>query len=223
MKKRSKILIDLINDEIDVEKAFRLLSLLLEDLDNKEIEDWLNYELNGYPESVEVPKYRIINASIVGTVKTYTMIINNYDIPVSLEEKEKLCKHIVRNGVAEINQYAKAEKDSEDHCLLSPVDIGYINYVALINNAEITHANLRLNMYGYTNVLHSLKDKLIEIFKGLEKQYGNLDEYYIDFKNNSNKESTTKNILQIIYYNDSSVKVGSNNKIDKSKVGNYND
>jgi hypothetical protein len=35
MKKRSKILIDLINDEIDVKKAFQLLSLLLEDLDNK--------------------------------------------------------------------------------------------------------------------------------------------------------------------------------------------
>ena len=53
MKKRSMILIDLINDEIDVKKAFQLLSLLLEDLNNKEIENWLNYELNGYPKEIK--------------------------------------------------------------------------------------------------------------------------------------------------------------------------
>lgn len=222
MKKRSKILIDLINDEIDVKKAFQLLSLLLEDLDNKEIEDWLNYELTGYPEKADVPKYRIINASIIGTVKTYRMIINKYDIPIPLEDKEKLCKHLVRDSIAEISQYAKAEEESDMHCLLSPIDIGYINSVALINDAEVTHANLQLSMYGYTNVLHLLKDKLIDIFKKLEKQYGNLDEYYIDFKTTKAKKDTTKEILQIIY-NDNSVKIGSNNKIDKSKVGNNND
>ena len=222
MKKRSKILIDLINDEIDVKKAFQLLSLLLEDLDNKEIKDWLNYELNGYPESAEVPKYRVINASIIGTVKTYTAIIKGYNIPVPLKEKEKLCKHIVRESIAEISQYAKAEEESVKHCIFSPIDIGYINSIALINDAEITHANLKFSMYGYTNVLHLLKDKLIDILKKLEKQYGNLDEYYIDFKNEKDKKDTINVLLQIIY-NDNSTKIGSNNKIDKSIVGNCND
>lgn len=108
------------------------------------------------------------------------------------------------------------------HCLLSPIDIGYINSVALINDAEVTHANLQLSMYGYTNVLHWLKDKLIEIFKKLEKKYGNLDEYYIDFKTCKDKKDITKALLQIIY-NDNSVRIGNNNKIDKSKVGNNND
>lgn len=222
MKKRSKILIDLINDKIDVKKIFQLLSLLLEDLDNEEIENWMNYEMNGYPKNIEVPEYRIINASIVGTIKTHTMIINNYDIPLPLEDKKELCKYNVRGSVTEIIQYALAEKEAENHCLLSPIDIGYINSVALINDAEVTHANLQLSMYGYTNVLHLLKDKLIDIFKKLEKQYGNLDEYYIDFKSNQAKKDTTKELLQIIY-NDNSVKIGSNNKIDKSKVGNSND
>ena len=47
---------------------------------NSDIENWMKYEMNGYPKDVEVPEYRIINASIIGTVKTYTMIISNYDI-----------------------------------------------------------------------------------------------------------------------------------------------
>ena len=89
MKKRSKILIDLINDKISVRKAFQILLLLLEDIENKDIENWMKYEMNGYPENADVPEYRIINASIVGTVKTYTMIISNYDIPVPLEAKKR--------------------------------------------------------------------------------------------------------------------------------------
>ena len=222
MKKRSKILIDLINDEVDVKKTFQILSLLLEDLENKEIENWMNYELNGYPKDIAVPKYRIINASIDGTIKTYTMIISKYDIPVPLKEKEALCKYEVRDSITEISQYALAENESDMHCLLLPIDIGYINSVALINDAEITHANLQLSMYGYTNVLNTIKDKLIEIFKKLEKQYGCLDDYCIDFKNNTEKKDTTKALLQIIY-NNNSIKMGSNNKIDKSIVGNDND
>lgn len=169
MKKRSKILINLINDKIVVKKAFQILSLLLEDIENNDIENWMKYEMNGYPKDVEVPEYRINNASIIGTIKTYTMIMSNYGIPVPLEDKKALCKHNVRDSVAEITQYAFAEEQSEKHCLLSPIDIGYINSVALIQNAEIIHANLQLSMYGYTSVLNLLKDKLIEIFKKLEK------------------------------------------------------
>ena len=41
MKKRSKILIDLINDKIYVKKAFQILSLLLEDIENNDIENHL--------------------------------------------------------------------------------------------------------------------------------------------------------------------------------------
>lgn len=222
MKKRSKILIDLINDKIDVKKIFQLLSLLLEDLDNEEIENWMNYEMNGYPKNIEVPEYRIINASIVGTIKTHTMIINNYDIPLPLEDKKELCKYNVRGSVTEIIQYALAEKEAENHCLLSPIDIGYINSVALIQGAEVTHANLQLSMYGYTNVLNKLKDKLIEIFKKLEKQYGCLDDYCIEFNNEKNKKETSNQLLKIIY-NDYSIRIGNNNSINKSKVGNNND
>ena len=222
MKKRSKILIDLINEKIDVKKSFQILSLLLEDIENNDIENWMKYEMNGYPKDVEVPEYRIINASIIGTVKTYTIIISNYDIPVPLEDKKTLCKHQVRDSVAEITQYAFAEDQSEKHCLLSPIDIGYINSVALIQDAEVTHANLQLSMYGYTNVLNLLKDKLIEILKKLEKQYGCLDEYFIEFESDKEKKDTSKQLLKIIY-NDYSVKIGDNNRIDKSKVGNEND
>ncbi len=222
MKKRSKLLIDLINDKINVKKAFQILSLLLEDIDNDDIENWMKYEMNGYPKDVEVPEYRIINASILGTIKTYTMILNNYDIPVPYEEKKILCKHSVRDSIAEITQYALAEEQSEKHCLLSPIDIGYINSVALIQDAEVTHANLQLSMYGYTNILNILRDKLIEILKKLEKQYGCLDDYYIEFENEKDKKDTSKKLLKIIY-NDYSVKIGDNNKIDKSKVGNKND
>ena len=35
----------------------------------------------------------------------------------------------MRGSVTEIIQYALAEKEAENHCLLSPIDIGYIDDV----------------------------------------------------------------------------------------------
>ena len=52
----------------------------------------------------------------------------------------------------------------------------------------------------------------------LEKQYGNLDNYYIDFSNEKTKKEVVKVINNIIY-TDNSVHIGNENIIEKSNVG----
>lgn len=51
----------------------------------------------------------------------------------------------------------------------------------------------------------------------LEKKYGNLDDYYIDFSNKKEEKEIIKNITNII--NDNSIHIGDNNKIESSNVG----
>jgi len=116
-------------------------------------------------------------------------------------------------------QMAKAESESKTHTLSIPVNIAYINSVACING-EVTHAELNLSLYAYTNILGSLKSKILSILKELEKQYGNLDDYYIDFENDSKEKKVTKSITNIIF--DKSVKIGDKNEINESIVGDDN-
>ena len=219
-KKRSQIIIDIIKNNIDVAQALEILDLLLENINDQKIKKWVNAEINGYDSDEELPKYRIVPANLSGTIKTYTATISNYHIPISLEEENKLNKHSVRSGINQIIQMAKAENESKTHALCVPLNIIYINSIACING-EVTHAELNLNLYAYTNILGSLKNKILSILKELEKQYGNLDDYYIDFENDSKEKKVVNNITNIIF--DKSIKIGDGNDISKSIVGDDNE
>ena len=61
----------------------------------------------------------------------------------------------------------------------------------------------------------------MSILKELEKQYGNLDDYYIDFENDSKEKKVVNNITNIIF--DKSIKIGDGNDISKSIVGDDNE
>lgn len=219
MKKRSKIIIDIIKGNINVAQALEVLDLLLEDLDDTTIKSWVSNEINGYSKDDDIPEYRKVSASIVGTVKTYTAIISKYNIPVPLEYEKELNTVDIRDGINEIIQMSEAEKESDIHTLMLPLNIAYINSIATING-EVTHANRQLSLYAYTNILGKLKTKLLSIFKELERNYGNLDDYYIEFQDDAKEKETVKNITNIIY--DQSVKIGDGNRIDKSIIGDDN-
>ena len=65
-----------------------------------------------------------------------------------------------------------------------------------------------------------IKEQL-DIDDELEKQYGNLDDYYIDFENDSKEKKVVNNITNIIF--DKSIKIGDGNDISKSIVGDDNE
>ena len=68
--KRSKIIIDLVRDEITVIQAINILKLLLQDCKNEKILNWLNREIDGYSNEDEIPKYRKVSCNVVGNVKS---------------------------------------------------------------------------------------------------------------------------------------------------------
>lgn len=218
--KRSKIIIDLIKNEIDISQALEILSLLLEDIKDKKIKNWVNKEINGYDSKDELPPYRIVNASLTGTLKSYTQVISHVNIPIDPNEEKILSKHKVLCGINELLQMSEAEKENDQHSLYIPVNIAYINTVALIDDSfEITHASLHLSLYAYTNIIGKLKSKILSILKELEKNYGNLDEYYIDFSSSKKENIVSQKIINIIY---KPVSIGDDNKIDKSIIGDDN-
>lgn len=88
-------------------------------------------------------------------------------------------------------QLSVAEKESETHCLTMALPLQLINSIAQING-EVTHAYRELSVYAYSNIIGKLKSKILSICKELEKQYGNLDDYYIDFKNDDKEKEREK-------------------------------
>lgn len=220
-KKRSKIIKDLIMDNINILQAMQSLDFILEDIDDEEIKKWVSNELNGYKKNDEIPSYRNANAILIGNVQVGYALYKNINIPLSdLKAIEMFTKIEIRNPISTIMQMAKAENESEDHSLALEVNPVLVNHYQQ-TNGDVISAHRKLSLYTYNNILAMIKDKLLEIFKVLESNYGNLDELYIDFSDNLKKDVVIKEIESIVY-NDNSINIGDNNKIEDSIVGDDN-
>lgn len=215
--KRSKIIIELIKDEINVVQAMDILNLLLQDINDKKIKKWLENEINGYEKDKDVPNYRILNANIVGDYIGGRFKCSNKDIPIKPEYVKEYSKVIITAPISQIMQLSIAEKESKEHCLGIPLHQVLAQQISLVNG-EVISARRELSIYAHTNLLLLIKSKILKIFVELEKKYGNLDNYYIDFSNKKTEKEIVKEITNIIY-TDNSVHMGSDNKIEKSSVG----
>lgn len=214
--KRSKIIIELIKDEINVVQAMDILNLLLQNISDKKIKQWLNNEINGYNTKDKVPEYRIIKTNLKGNFVAGNYKCTNQDIPIKPEYAKEYSTIRITSSVYEISQFSIAEKESKEHCLMIPLHAVIAQDISMING-EVISAYRELSLYSHTNILAKIKSKLIKIFIELEKKYGNLDDYYIDFSNDKKGKEVIQNITNII--NDNSIHIGNDNKIESSNVG----
>ncbi len=221
MKKRSKIIKDLIMDSITVLQAMQSLDLMLEDIDDKGIKNWVDNEINGYQKDDDIPNYRKANTMLIGNIQVGYAIHNHINIPLSDSKAiEAFTKLEIRDPISTIIQMSKAESESETNSLMLEANIALVNHYQQ-TNGDVISAHRKLSIYAYTNILGMIKNKLLEIFKVLEKNYGNLDELYIDFSDSSKKDEIVKELVAIVY-NDNSIKIGNNNQFKDSVVGDEN-
>ncbi len=215
--KRSEIIIELIKNEISVVQAMNTLNLLLQDITNKEVKKWLCCEINGYNDKDKVPEYRIVNINLKGNFIAGNYNCTGLDIPLKPQYIKDYATTKITASIYEISQFAIAEKENESHSLIIPLHAAIAQDISMING-QVISAYKELPVYSHTNILNIIKSKLLQIFIELEKKYGNLDNYYIEFTNGKKEKEVVKDITNIIY-NDNSVHIGDNSKIEKSNVG----
>ena len=57
---KSTIIKELANGKVDLHTSLKRTKVLLQEFDDKKLLEWVNYEIEGYPSDVELPKYRRI-------------------------------------------------------------------------------------------------------------------------------------------------------------------
>lgn len=86
----------------------------------------------------------------------------------------------INDPISALIKMAEAENESEEHSLYLDANTLLVdNYKSI--NGTVIRARRKLSIYSYNNILSIIKDKVLDIFKLLEYNYGNLDELYIDF------------------------------------------
>ena len=223
---RSQIIKDIANNTVDLQTALKRTKVLLQEFDDEKLLEWVNYEIEGYPSDAEVPEYRkILGQPYCSYFKGSMMSHITYtDVPMSLgdmpEENKKEFHYMdITQGIETLKHFVN---DNKEIGRIIPAE--YYPYIAKCNNDMgmiITSATVKFNMPDVFNIFPKVENKLLDILRYLEKQFGSesIDDLDIDL-NSKSKEELEKitNHIYVMIYNDQSITVGDKNKIKGSNI-----
>lgn len=225
---KSEIIKDLANGAVDTLTALKRTKVLLSEFNNDELNDWVNYEIIGYPDEVKIPSYRTVRGNLMGCYFKGSMAShmtwNHVSIPLGKMPdnlKEILLTVYFREGVDALKQLAD-KAASSDINIGKSVNADFFPVIAHYNDDPymmITSATVEIGNQCVHNVFSAIENRLLDILILLEKEFGNLDELDIDLtkKSDYEKEKIIKQI-QVIVFNDNSVNIGDGNKIKDSSI-----
>lgn len=221
---KSKILLQLVNNEITLDVALKRLMLICSDLHYDEIYKWAEKELEGYGNDDEIPEYRnlgvgqIFYSGLKGN--SFNMItLTNQPFPIHWVPKEveeyvfkNYEKAPIRSIVEKANSNSTFSQDLTTIVPLVKVGIGF------------TSITQRFDSFHYGEVSNRISNVLFKIFKELDSEYGNLDELDIDISNKNNVEIINIEKVLLSYVGElKCIQIGDNNEIKDSNIGESNE
>ncbi|MEK5217727.1 AbiTii domain-containing protein [Psychrobacillus sp. FSL H8-0487] len=221
---RSKLLTDLVSGSTSLENILLRLKVILSDLEDKKITEWLSGELEGYKEET-VPSYRILKGSPRGTY----IVNNNYhytDARVPLgstgtlndEAIDKLITMKYTDGLNVIQNILSSEDRNN---LKMSISTDYCYRISTVN-LQILNMSINFSSNQLDGIVSSVKAKLVDIIMMLEKTFENIDALDITSQIDENPQKTQQviyNLQNIVYGDSTDVEIGNGNKISGSKIG----
>lgn len=225
---KSKIIKDLANSSVDTMTALKRAKVLLSEIDNEDVNNWVNYEIAGYPDDVALPDYRITKGNLFGSYFKGSMASHmtwtNVSIPLGKmpdELQNSLLQISFRQSVEALKKLAESTtlKDGQLGKVI-PADL--FPSIASFNNDPymiITSARVIVGEQCISDIFAAVENRLLDVLILLEKEFGNLDELDLDVTTKTPDElkSIAERIILIVY-NDQSVTIGNNNKIKDSTI-----
>jgi predicted Zn-dependent protease with MMP-like domain len=225
---RSKIIQDLANSKVDTMTALKRAKVLLSELGNSELLNWINYEITGYPSEVILPDYRIEHGNLIGSYFKGSIASHmkwtNVSLPLGKmpdDLKDVILSVQFREGVDALKQLSESSADGSGQ-LGKVIPADFFPAIATYNEDPymmITSAKVLIGPQCIQNVFSVIENRLLDILILLEKEFGNLDELDLDLSSKTPEElQDITNKIIVIVYNDHSVNIGDGNKITRSDI-----
>lgn len=225
---KSKIILDLANSSVDTMTALKRAKVLLLELGNDKLLEWVNCEIAGYPSDAELPEYRVVQGNLMGSYFKGSMANhmkwNNVSLPLGKmpdEIRDRILNVSFHEGVDALKKLLESA-DDEERQLGATLPAEFFPIIAKCNNdpyMNIISARVVIGSQFVQNIFSVIENKLLDIFMILEKEFGNLDSLDIDISGKSEEElHKISERMVVVIYNDNRVTVGNGNKIKDSNI-----
>ncbi|MCG7377406.1 hypothetical protein MH215_10400 [Paenibacillus sp. ACRSA] len=217
---RSQLLKDLVSGTITLENILLRLKIILSDLESIAIMEWINGELEGYSEGVELPEYRVLTGVPMGTfIVNGRVQYTKSQVPIesllTSQQVEDIKTVHLYDSVSTLQAISSSDKEGSYGKQISTYDCHYISKPHL--QIASMHVSIPSNLL--TGIVFKVKSKLLDVIMELEKRFENLDDLDIksQIQSDEYKEQIVNNIGQIIY--EGKIEIGDKNKIKGSGIG----
>ena len=222
---KSKIIKELVNEEITLSVALKRLIVLANDLNDLELKSWAEKEYKGYLAEDELPEYRYLTSSNF----TYSGIngrvqVNNQPLDTGFITPKYL-KDMKINKILEPISTIEQKSTLEDQSMY--IDRSYLSGDVFNNSTDgysgIQCTSIRQNFTStqFKSIIETVNSKVLDILLKLDKEFGNLDDLDIGSEKNTKEEiDNIKQDIKVIIFGDKANIKNSSLITDSLKVDN---
>lgn len=213
---KSNLIKNFINSNMNIDIALQNLMVILNEFNNEDLMNWVRKELTGYGVNDEIPKYRKLKGLVMANFIVGHLQYSGQRFPISHLEEE------LKEGLETVIMYSSIatlmKSINDDRGLMRPIPPEFYDKIQSGSNAHITNAYVKIDTTSITDLVYTVKTKVLDALLLLEKEFGNLDDLDIDTSAKTEEENNT--IIEKLYITlyDNSITIGDNNEIKKSNL-----
>lgn len=173
MKLLSEIIDALSAPQPNLTDALIKTKVLLHRLGRKDLAEWVNLELNGYPDKSQVPSYRIVHAQIMGAVSNAAYRHESHPLP-TMHLDENIRKRFedleMRDSISVLEGLSKIDKDGLNRPI--PLEFnGHFNK-ALTGGFTVERAWCNVGTGRLAEVHTQVRSRLLDFLLELSERVG---------------------------------------------------
>jgi hypothetical protein len=183
-----------ISQDIDIPTLLRMCKLLAAHITHQQFAEWVDHELNGYPNITELPDYRVVKVDSYGTFSSSFAQANRLQIPVSvLPEEFQKCYRYAYMG-SSISAYTPLISGDKTGSIREPWPIALaVRYASkLTPDMQCVEAWKEIPIGAIMRLLDSVKTCVLGFAIDLEREAPDAGELYIDSKQTLSSDKMTQ-------------------------------
>lgn len=178
MKLADEIIDSLSTEKCSLTEALLKTKVLLHKIGHKELVEWVNNELNGYPDPDTVPAYRILPAQVLANAASIGWQFTAHPIPIGHltdEQREGLERSKMPQSLAVLEKLVA----KDEGFLRAPIPMEFNGLLGkqLVKGVRIQSAWCQISIPDVSSIFIQVRSRLLDFLLELnEKLSGDLDE-----------------------------------------------
>lgn len=212
----NEIIATLSSCESGTTNALIKTKVLLFKMGKKDLASWVNHELNGYPDGVELPSYRTVPARLLvnanngfRSYKGLQVILSHLDD----DEYEKANQSRVKLSISQVEQIVVNAEGETSLSQTIPIEIAYAKYCKYLDDDyEITRCYKDIALHNFTSILTQVRSRLLDFVLELSDQLAEI-EGTVSMEEKLKKIDTSNLFNRAIFGDNTVINLGNNNSL----------